>query len=170
MSKNKKEFDKSYLLVIIPSVISGLLFLGVILDFIIFNFTYVSPQQKIIDSIGKSECEVYYSNNGFRDYTDFAVYTYSEPEIVKSEKFRKAYNKNELESYLSNFENMVISYSDDVEIKKNYRFDRSIIDDEDYIYIYDKSDDEELYAQFECYDIYIFDIQSEKLYYFHNNI
>ena len=65
---------------------------------------------------------------------------------------------------------MVNSYSDDREIKKNYSFDKSIIDNEDYIYIYDKSDDEELYDQFEYYDIYIFDIQSEKLYYFHNNI
>lgn len=170
MNKNKKKFNKSYLLIIISSVIFGLLFLGIILGFIIFNFTYVSPQQKIIDSIGKCECEVYYSNNGFQDYTDFAVYTYSEPEIVKSEKFRKAYNKNKLESYLNNFEAMVNSYSDDIEIKKNYSFDRGIIDNEDYIYIYDKSDDEEFYDQFEYYDIYIFDIQSEKLYYFHNNI
>ena len=170
MNNNKKKFNKSYLLIIIPSVIFCLLFSGIILGFVIFNFTYVSPQEKIIDSIGKSECEVYYSNNGFQEYTDFAVYTYSEPEIVKSENFRKAYNKNKLESYLNNFENMVNSYSDDREIKKNYSFDKSIIDNEDYIYIYDKSDDEELYDQFENYDIYIFDIQSEKLYYFHNNI
>ena len=153
MNNNKKKFNKSYLLIIIPSVIFCLLFSGIILGFVIFNFTYVSPQEKIIDSIGKSECEVYYSNNGFQEYTDFAVYTYSEPEIVKSENFRKAYNKNKLESYL-----------------KNYSFEKSIIDNEDYIYIYDKSDDEELYDQFENYDIYIFDIQSEKLYYFHNNI
>lgn len=163
-------FKKSYLWIIIPSVIAGLSFIGLIIHFIVFNLTYVSPQQEVIESIGKSECEVYYSNNGFQDYTDFAIYTYTDADIEKSDYFNKTYSQNKLDSYLSDFEKMVSSYNDDIEIKKYYNFDRSVIDSEDYIYIYDKADDEELYSQYIYYDIYIFDIQTEKLYYFHNNI
>lgn len=165
-----KKFNKSYLWVIIPSVIAGLFFLGLIIHFIVFNLTYVSPQQEIIESIGKSECEVYYSNNGFQDYTDFAVYNYSDADIEKSENFSKNYNQNVIENYLDDFEKTVNSYTEDIEIKRHYKFNREIIDSEDYIYIYDKADDGELHSQFMYYDIYIFDIQTEKLYYFHNNM
>ena len=56
---------------------------------------------------------------------------------------------------------------------ENYDLDRTIINEGDYFYIYDKMGEpigESQYEQYECYDVYIFDTESCTLYYFHNNI
>jgi hypothetical protein len=58
------------------------------------------------------------------------------------------------------------------QIVVNYDFDRSLIDNDDYLYVetewFDPSDDGN--AVFASYDVYFFDVQTNTLYYFHNNI
>ena len=135
-----------------------------------FNSEYISPQEEIIFSVGECECLGYYST-GFRDFTDYAIYSYNDPSIKNNENFKKATDVNDLMTYLDDYEKWVASYGDDsdAEIQKNYNFDRDIIDENDYYCIVDKSESEKNYEKFRYYDIYIFDSQSNKLYFFHEN-
>lgn len=50
--------------------------------------------------------------------------------------------------------------------KDNYDFDKNIISNNDYIYIYDKPS----YPKLGFYNIYYIDAETNILYYFHNNI
>ncbi len=169
MSNQTKKKNKLFFILLIPIIIIVFVFLAFAIRFIIFNFTYVSPQEEIIQSIGKYECLEYYSNNGFQDYTDYGVYSYDNPKIDEAEDFKPCSDFTQLNEYLDNFENWVYSYSPDIEIRK-YNFERSIIDESDYYCIKDKSFEDDFRSQFDSYDIYIFDTQTEKLYYFHQNI
>lgn len=135
---------------------------------LVFSSTYVSPQE-VIKSIGNYEQVDYYSNDGFQDYTDFAIYTYEEPNVENSDYFIRFADTNELNTYLDNFENWV-DLSKGTEIYENYNFDRSILDDEDYYYISDKYMTDDFYSKFDNYDFYIYDYQTKTLHYFHNNI
>ena len=157
-------------LLLIPFVLTALVIVGFIVHFLVFSFTYVSPQEEIIASIGEYECIGYYSNGGFQDYTDYAVYDYNEPDIENAERFERVNETAELNEYLNNFEKWVSACAEDSDLKMNYNFDRSIIDKNDYFCIRDKASEDSSYTAFNDYDIYVFDSQTEQLYYFHNNI
>jgi hypothetical protein len=49
---------------------------------------------------------------------------------------------------------------------QNYHFDRNILDTEDYFYIYNHYEEKPYWN----YDLWLFDSQTNVLYYFHNNI
>ena len=154
---------------IICACVPLLLVVGFVVCFIIFSSIFVSPQEEVINSIGEYECDCYYSNNIVQDHTDFAVYSFKNPDIENAESFQKVTDTTEIDAYLDDFEKWV-RLQESSEVNKHYDFDRSIIDNEDYFYIADKSFEDNYYKQFVSYDLYIFDIQTEKLYFFHNNI
>ena len=52
------------------------------------------------------------------------------------------------------------------DVEAGYDFDISEIEEGDYFYI----ETDEFYDEFGCYDVYYFDMETEILYYFHNNI
>ena len=151
-------------------VLIALFVIGFIVWFINFNANFVSPQEEVFQSIGEYECVEYYSSNTIQDFTDFGVFYYSKPEIENAENFSEISDEKELFEYIDNFEGWVKGYPDDYEIKQYYNFDRAIIDKKDYIYIADKSSEDDTYPKFHSYDLYFFDLQSQKLYYFHNNL
>ncbi|MBQ4585679.1 MAG: hypothetical protein IJA82_05685 [Clostridia bacterium] len=143
----------------------------------------VTPRRKIvISTLGEYEKEEFYSSGVFQDYTDYGKYYFSGVPSIKDNEYFKFVAETDivvLNGYIDNFDNWVnlISESPSTkegrELVKNYDLDRTIINEGDFFYIYDKMGEpigESQYEQYECYDVYIFDIESCTLYYFHNNI
>lgn len=128
-------------------------------------------EDSVINSIGESSEIGFYSNEGFQDYTDYAKYSYETVDFENNAYFKNIDGqlKSEFEKHLDDFEEWIGLYKEngsEYDIVKYYDFDKSIISDEDYIYIYDDPD----YPEMGCYDVYFFDFESKILYYFHNNI
>ncbi len=165
---NKKKKSKLIkFLINLPFIIIGVLIVGFIINFIIFSNTYVSPQEEIIRSISDNvECIDYYSA-GFRDFTDFGVFSYKNPDIKNAEKFEKVKDFEEIHSYVNNFNDYINTYYS--EKYKTYNFNIDMIDKEDYYYIYDKSTEDKNRPKYDFYDVYFFDSQTQTLYYFHND-
>ncbi|MBQ8146971.1 MAG: hypothetical protein IJ039_09325 [Clostridia bacterium] len=145
-----------------------------------FNIT---PRRKIvISTLGEYEKEEFYSSGGFQDYTDYGKYYFSEVPSIEENEYFKSVTEADIEvlnGYIDDFDNWVNlisenpSNKDDQELVKNYDLDRTIINEGDLFYIYDKMGEpigESQYEQYESYDVYIFDIESCVLYFFHNNI
>ena len=131
-----------------------------------------SRQDTVLDSIGKYEKKQFWTHGAFQDYTDFGIYTCQSTGIEKSSYFSKVSQEDigVICEFIDNYEGWVeaVRENDPTDaLVLNYRFDRSILDIEDYFYIYEG---EEPYPKFGCYDIWIFDNQTNVLYYFHNNI
>jgi hypothetical protein len=132
---------------------------------------FQSKQDKLLASVGKCENEQFWSSGGFQDYTDFGIYTYTEANLDDN-KYLSVVTEDDIEifcSFVDDFEEWVdaIEYSDpENELVLNYSFDRSVINEGDYFFIYEDED----YPKYGCYDLWFFDKQSNKLYYFHTNI
>lgn len=132
---------------------------------------------KVVDSLGNCEKEEFYTSGGFQDFTDYAKYYFVSSDIEDNEYFIKLSDDSidVLNQYIDNFEGWIEcieGVEPDNEVVINYDFDRSIIDTDDYGYVFDmctKESDVD-YNQFECYDAYFFDFQTQVLFYFHNNI
>ena len=132
---------------------------------------FQTREDKVLASLGKYESEQFWTSGEFQDYTDFGVYTYDSVDIEKSKCFTKASESNIkiLCAYVDDFERWISASSDQDSpdsLARNYTFDRSIMDTEDYFYKYEKDS----HSKFECYDVWFFDSQTKTLYYFHNNI
>lgn len=143
----------------------------VLILIIVLSFAFIYNlsqfQNPVIESLGKYETKQIYYDDGFMDYTDFGKYTYSSVNLEKNRYFQKI-NDNEtvtINAHIRTIEDAVesIKLSDKTdELVLNYTFNRSCIDNEDYFYI-------KYGVSFDCFDMYIFDTQSNTLYYFHNN-
>lgn len=134
------------------------------------------PEDKVIASLGKYEKHEFFSSGGFQDYTDYAKYYYTTAKVADN-KYLKKIQETDLDiinTHLDDFEGWIetIKRTDaSNEVVVNYDFDRGIIDAEDYFYI----DSEEHtwddgHTSLVKYNIYLFDTQTQVLYYFHNNI
>lgn len=128
-------------------------------------------QDKVLDSLGRYDSKQVWTHGEFQDCTDFGIYSYPSVYIDQNESFKKV-STADMETiceFIDNFEKWIDTFrsndSDD-ELVSNYSFDRSMIDGEDYFYLYEK----ENYPKFGCYDLWFFDSQTNILYYFHNNI
>lgn len=137
-----------------------------------------TQQGKVLKSIGKYDSEDFYTNGGFQDYTDYAKYRYKSVDLEDNEYF-SLMNEDDIQKlnlYINNFENRVATIGDGDatnELVVNYDFDRSMIDTDDCYYIYDKMGTpigESEYQQFDSYDVYFLDFQTNTVYYFHSNI
>ena len=134
------------------------------------------PEDKVIASLGKYEKYEYFTSGGFQDSTDYAKYFFSSANVVENKYLNKIQETDYaiINTHLDDFEGWIETIKDSYpscEVVVNYDFDREIIDVEDYFYI----DSEELtwsdgYTSLVRYDIYLFDTQTQVLYYFHNNI
>ncbi len=134
-------------------------------------------EDKVLNSLGKYKSREFYTEGAFQDYTDYAKYYYDSVDLTDNEYFSKIEQSDidVLNEHLDDFESFIETYRKrdaTREIVVNYDFDRSVIDNEDYLYIesenYDPLDDGSIV--FFSYDIYLFDTQTNTLYYFHNNI
>ena len=131
----------------------------------------ISRQDEVLASVGRYENKQFWTHGGFQDYTDFGVYTFSAVKLNDNEYFSTV-AEDDIETigaFVDNFENWVDAIKRNApydELVLNYSFDCSIIDTDDYFYIYEK----ENYPKYGCYDLWFFDTQTNNLYYFHNNI
>lgn len=126
---------------------------------------------EVLDSLGKYQSEVYYSNGGFQDFTDYAKYSYDAVNLHDNPYFDKlsAESKERLVEHIEDFEDWIEAIKDsnpESEVVAGYDFDLSLISEADYVYIYDDPD----YPELGNYDVYFFDAETMTLYYFHNNI
>lgn len=134
-------------------------------------FNAETLQEKVSESIGECDNEVMWTHGGFQDYTDYGIYSYSSVNL-KDNQFLKPFTDNDIEKingFIDNFESWVDTFKENApndELVLNYKFDRSVIDNSDYFYISETDSD----MEFSDYDVFIFDSQTNTLYYFHNNI
>lgn len=133
-------------------------------------------QDRVLSSLGKYESHEFYTSGGFQDYTDYAKYYFSKANITDNNYFSQIQSTDldTLNEHLDDFEGWIGLYKQDypeMEIAIYYDFDRSLIDTEDYFCLgSEKVTFENGITSLVNYDIYFFDIQTNVLYYFHNNI
>lgn len=129
------------------------------------------PKDDVLDSLGKYESKQFFTSGGFQDFTDYAKYCFDSVDFSDNSYFQilTESSRENLEAHIDDFEDWIQAISDtdaDNEVVVNYDFDRSVISDADYIYIYDDPD----YPELGNYNVYYFDVETNILYYFHNNI
>ncbi len=133
-------------------------------------------EDEVLVSLGEYDSCVFYSEGLFQDFTDYAKYYYTKANVEGNEYFAKIQEDDLsiINEHIYDFEIWVELLKDgDVssELAINYDFDRSIIDEEDYIYIdSEKHTWDDGTTSLVNYDVYFFDTQTLVLYYFHNNI
>lgn len=146
---------------------------------LIFVLSFAACQMttdKVVASLGKYENRQFYTSGGFQDYTDYAKYNYDSAEVAGNQYLKRIRETDlaEIDRHLDDFEGWieVIGNSEaSSEVVVHFDFDREIIDTEDYFYI----DSEEHTwrdgtSSLVRYNLYLFDVQTQILYYFHNNI
>lgn len=151
----------------------GLVFLLLVLMLVLCECFYIDP---VLNSLPQYKSKVFYTSGGFQDYTDYAKYTYDSitvQDLVSSTYFNETSAKDiqEITLYIQDFEEWVKTVGG--ELMQNYDFDRTILSEGDYFYIATKEGEpigNSAYRKFDSYDIYYFDIDTQILYYFHNNI
>ncbi len=149
-------------------------FLCIIVSLFILSSCTV-PEDKVLLSLGTYKEIAYYSEGGIQDFTDYAKYSF-ESSNLNNNDFLKQINtasKADFIEYIEDFEKWVEVAPESSEVVINYDFDKSIISDDDYLYIYDAYADttREIYDEkFLDYDVYFYDCETNILYYFHNNI
>lgn len=116
----------------------------------------------------------YLDPNSFRDYTYYCKYYYKNltSEALNESKYFSIAGASDVEEILLFIENYEMHVSASPEASRVYDFDKSVIGAGDYFYIETiegKKSGEITYGKFDDYDVYYFDLESQILYYFHNN-
>ena len=133
-------------------------------------------KDEVIISLGTYEKQEFFSSGGFQDYTNYAKCYFSSPNVTQNKYLRKIQETDfaAINKHLDDFERRIEIIKDDEpsnEVVVNYDFDRGIIDTEDYVYI---ESEEHTWSSGHTslvkYNIYLFDTQTQVLYYFHTNI
>ena len=144
--------------------------------FLLFITSCSVPTDKVIASLGEYEKKEFFTSGGFQDYTDYAKYYFSSANVVENEHLNKIQEADFaiINMHLDDFEGWIETIKrgePSSEVVVNYDFDRDIIDTEDYFYI---DSEEHTWSDGDTslvkYNIYLFDTQTQVLYYFHNNI
>ena len=133
-------------------------------------------EDKVIASLGEYDKEDFFTSGGFQDYTDYAKYYYTSVDIENNKYFKqvKETDCTAINTHLDDFEGWIETIKDGEssnEVVVNYDFDRGMVDTEDYFYIDSEEhtwDDGS--TSLVRYNVYLFDTQTQVLYYFHNNI
>lgn len=158
--------------IILLAVVLGI---GLFVSFIFFGFLY-SHQKSVISSLPDYESKEFYTDHGFQDYTDYAKYIYdniSIQDLESSEYFKiiTADDVEEIRLHIDDFEEWVEVCGG--ELKENYDFDKTVVTEGDFFYIETKDGEpvgQGTYGKFDNYSVYYFDVDTQILYYFHNNI
>ena len=136
----------------------------------------VVPKDKVVSSLGEYEKKEFFSSGGFQDFTDYAKYYFTSANVIENQYLSKLQDADFaiINTHLDDFEGWIETIKNSEpssEVVVNYDFDREIIDTADYFYI----DSEEHtwsdgHTSLVSYNIYLFDTQTQVLYYFHSNI
>lgn len=142
--------------------------------FLPFSADDTISQSDVIESLGEYSDEEYYTNGGLRDYAAYAKYKYEEPQLENNPYLKPITEEAlaEFMGYIENFEKWVVASGEgdpDNELFRCYDFNDSLITEDDYVFIENrKSTDDEVLGNFN-YNLYLFDMGTNTLYYFHNN-
>lgn len=147
-----------------------------ILFAVLINMTSCDSSEKIVSSLGSYDRMESYSRGDYQDYTDYQKYYFSEVSPEDNPYFESVGERDTSDLYacLDDFENLIRYYAEEdptQELVLHYDFDRSVIDFQDYFYLECQKapvDDEVVILT--SYDLYILDVQTSTLYYFHDNI
>ncbi len=133
-------------------------------------------EDKVVVSLGKYENRVFFTEGVFQDFTDYAKYYYTAAEVAENKYLEKIQETDlaAINMHLDDFEGWIETIKNSTASSKlveNYDFDRGIIDSEDYFFINSQEHTwSDGYTSLVRYDVYLFDTQTQVLYYFHNNI
>ena len=143
------------------------------LAFLLAIASCATPKDKVIASLGEYETKEFFSSGGIQDYTFYAKYYFTTANVAQNDYFNKIKETDfsNINKHLDDFDGWIEISAPSSEVVVNYDFDRGIIDTEDYFYIYSEEHTwDSGYTTLVNYNIYLFDIQTQVLYYFHNNI
>ena len=147
----------------------------VVLALLLLSGCYM-PTDPVLDSLGEPLESAMWTWGEFQDFTDYGKYRYLD--ITQEDLEQNAYFsevKEEeislLQGYLANFEGWVaIAAEEGNELAEHYDFSGDMLTVGDYFYLdghgYSDQPAPFLYV---AYDIYYFLLDTQTLYYFHNN-
>lgn len=166
LSKGEDNLKKKIII-----ILSALVVVLIGIGFLINELSSIVYENPVIASLPQADTSDCYYSDGFQDYTNYCKYYYVKQENILEEVKNSPYFKpvtlgdiTELNSYFDNFE----GWLEYVEYKDEYDFQRNDIDTEDYFYIEnDKISEKHKYWD---YDVYFFDVQTQTLFFIHNNI
>lgn len=126
-----------------------------------------SSEDPVIASLGEYDNYEYYSEGGI-DILSFGKCYFSSVNLEGNEYFSIVSEADigTINAFIDNFESWIDTSKEDnsqSKLEKNYSFDRSIIDTEDYFYIYSYDPEH----KFREYRAYFFDTQTNILYEYH---
>ncbi len=135
---------------------------------LIFAFVFLAgcahEVNGVIGSLGRYIDYEYYGG-GWQDVTIYAKYSFEEPRLENNKYFVKVEgHKSEIIGFLEYYQKWIDIHDFESELVKSYDFNRDCIDALDYFYI--DGDIENVSSG----NLYFYDIQSNVLYWFHNNI
>ncbi len=117
---------------------------------------------------GYTDCEEYFDEEGFADYTDYCKYYYeegSESRFAENGLYERVGTSIKVvKEYFENCQSMMElgDRGDD------YDFDDSCISEDDYVYMDVKNEGSDL-RKFDDYDVFLYDVEGHTLYFIHNN-
>ena len=146
--------------------------IGMVLLFAV-TLAFFGCSDSVLNSLPDYESRAFYTTDGIQDYTDYGKYTYrsvTAQDLEDSGYFSPLTDSDieEILLYIEDFEVCVSSVGG--ELEKYYDFDKALVSKGDYFYFKTKPIDDKPEGKFADYTLYYFHIQTQTLYYFHNNV
>ena len=163
----KKAIKEILLTISVPIILFAILNIIVTIWSINYDKNNISQEEEILYSIGEDYTYINGCFIGVRDYIEYVVYEFDEPNIENAKKLKKIDDKTELVSYIDAFNDWIKPHKD--KEYKSYDFDIKLIDKSDYYYIYDKSIEDDSKGKYIYYDVYFYDSQTKTIYVFHSH-
>ena len=151
MIKNKKSYYK----------------LAIIFFFLLLGITGCAPRGKFVLD-GYSDCEEYFGE-GFREYTDYCKYYYTEKEdtlFKNSADYTQVTIDEQVQKLITYFEKHRYAMSQN---EDQYDFNASAVNTGDYYCLIDESKDGLSMGKYSNYTLYYYDVETHTLYYIHCN-
>ncbi len=129
-----------------------------------------TEEDRIINSVGECISSELYYDEGFMDYIDFGIYKYDSVD-VENNKYLKPLTESARTTvleYIENFEDRANDKQDE-KLLNLYSFDKASLNTEKwYFYLVDQNGNGPV--TIDCnYDIFLLNIETKTLYFFHNN-
>ncbi|MBQ7047284.1 MAG: hypothetical protein IJN85_06065 [Oscillospiraceae bacterium] len=115
-----------------------------------------------------------FSSESFGDYTDYSKYTYNESgekRFEESELYSEVTSEDieNIKSYFDNFR----KWAEAIDRLDDFDFDNSLITEGDFFFIETKEGEkisDTVYEKFDNYSVYLYDSETDILFYIHNNL
>lgn len=145
-------------------------FLCVFIAVLLLFCTGCSLVESVLISLPEYGSNEYYSYGALGDYTDFGIFHFDFPiaeHIAENLYFSQVgQDRDVILQYLENYEKWVetVTKYEDPTFSEHYTYDITMLDSEDWYFLDSK------YENTDNYDLFLFDTQTNTLYFFHSNI